>query len=128
MKYQREPNWDDTVDQHLYSLDPLTSLSVDTLDPLKEDESVNHITIVIVDNFSKLGGLYRPKHDAKEFVRALLQWISIFGVPKEIRTDGGYQFTSQLSSDLCSLLGYLHLVIVVYHKLMDWSRDIIKSS
>ena len=30
-------------------------------------------------------------------------------------TDGGSQFTSQLSSDLCSLLGFDHLVIVAYH-------------
>ena len=41
--------------------------------------------------------------------------MSIFGVPKEILTDGGSQFTSQLSSDLCSLLGYHHLVVVAYH-------------
>ena len=41
--------------------------------------------------------------------------MSIIGVLKEIRTDGGFQFTSQLSSDLCSLLGYHHLVAVAYH-------------
>ncbi len=40
--------------------------------------------------------------------------MSIFGVPKEIRTDGGSQFTSQLPSDL-SLLGYHHLIVVAYH-------------
>ena len=28
LKFQREPNWEDAVDHHLYSLDPLTSLSV----------------------------------------------------------------------------------------------------
>ena len=39
-------------------------------------------------------------------------WTTLFfGVPKEIRTDGGSQFSSQLSSDLSSLLGYHHLVI-----------------
>jgi len=31
IKYQREPNWEDAVDHHLYSLDPLASLSVDTM-------------------------------------------------------------------------------------------------
>ena len=50
LKYQHEPNWEDAVDHHLYILDPLVSLSVDTLGPLKEEESVNYI-IVIVDNF-----------------------------------------------------------------------------
>ena len=41
LKFQREPNWEDAVDHHLYSLDPLVSLSVDTLGPLKEDELGN---------------------------------------------------------------------------------------
>ena len=72
LKYQREPNWEDTVDHHLYSLDPLVSLSVDTLGPLKEDESGNRFIIVIVDNFSKLVGLYPARNmTSKEFVRAL---------------------------------------------------------
>ena len=35
----------------------LTSLSVDTLGTLKEDENGNSFVIVIVDNFSKLIGL-----------------------------------------------------------------------
>ena len=92
------------MDHHLYSLDPLVSLSVDTLGPLKEDELGNRFIIVIVDNFSKLIGLYPARNTtSKEFVHALLQWVSIFGVPKEIRTDGGSQFSSQLSSDMASI-------------------------
>ena len=88
---------------------------MDTLGPLKEDDLGNRFIIVIVDNFSKLIGLYPARNTtSKEFVHALLQWVSIFGVPKEIRTDGGSQFSSQLSSDLASLLGYDHLVIVAY--------------
>ena len=41
--------------------------------------------------------------------------MSIFGVPKEIRSDGGSQFTSKLATDLPSLLRYKHLVVVAYH-------------
>ena len=105
-----------TIYDAVYNLNRLTSLSVDTLGPLKEDELGNRIIIVIVDNFSKLVGLYPARSTtSKEFVHALLQWVSIFGVPKEICTDGGSQFSSQLSSDLASLLVYNHLVIVEYH-------------
>ena len=46
---------------HLYSLSPLTSLSVNTPGPLKEDENENCFIIVVVDNFSKLIGLYPAK-------------------------------------------------------------------
>ena len=102
------------MDHHLYSLDPLISLSVDTLGPLKEDELGNRFIIVIMDNFSLIGLYPAQNTTSKEFVHALLQWVSIFGVPKEIRTNGGSQFSSQLSSDLASLLGYDHLVIVAY--------------
>ena len=72
----------------------------------------NRFIIVIVEYFSKR---VAQNTTSKEFVRALLQWVSIFGVPREIRTDGGSQFTSQLSSDLCPLSGYHHLVVVAYH-------------
>ena len=40
--------------------------------------------------------------------------MGIFGVPKEITSDGGSQFTSKLSEDLSNLLGYKHLVVVPY--------------
>ena len=84
---------------------------MDTLVSLKEDELGNRFIIVIVDNFLKLVGLYPARNTtSKEFVHALLQWVSIFGVPKEIHTHGASQFSSQLSSDLSSLLGYNHLL------------------
>ena len=99
----------------LISLDPFTSLSVDTLSLLKEDQLENRFVIVIVDNFSKLVGLYPAQNTtSKEFVWTLLQWVSILGA-KEIRTDGGSHLTSQVSSNLCSLLVYHHLVVVAYH-------------
>ena len=85
LKYQRELNWEDAVDHHLYCLDPLTSLSVDTLSPLKEDELGNRFIIVIVDNFSKLVGLYPARNTtSKEFVT---------------RFSNGYQFSISKRSE-----------------------------
>jgi Integrase zinc binding domain len=74
IKYQRDPNWQDEVEHHLYSSDPLVSLSMDTLGPLPEDEDGNKYVILIMDNFSKFVGLYPTKSTtAKECIRALLQ-------------------------------------------------------
>jgi hypothetical protein len=70
-KYQRDPYWQDALKHHLYLMKPLASLSIDTLGSLPEDENVNSYVIVIVDNFT------------------LLQWVGIFSIPEEIRTDGG---------------------------------------
>ena len=95
IKYQRSPDWEDQVEHHLYSLSSLTSLSVDTLGPLKLDENGNSFIIVIVDNFSKLIELYPAKNTtSKDCLGELLQWVSIFGVHKEIRSDGGSQFAA----------------------------------
>ena len=60
------------MEHHLYSLFPLTSLSVDKLGPLKVDENGNSFIIVIVDNFSKLVGLYPAKNTtSKDYLGAL---------------------------------------------------------
>ena len=37
IKVQKSPMWRDEIEQHLYHLEPLASLSVDTLGPLPED-------------------------------------------------------------------------------------------
>ena len=69
-----------------------------------------------MDNFSKLIGLYLAKNTtSKEYVHALLQWVSIFGVPKEIRSDGGSQLTSKMAAEIRFLLHYDHLVVVAYN-------------
>ena len=56
------PEWEDEVEHHLYYLSSLTSFSVDTLGPLKEDENGHSFVIVIVDIFFKLIGLYPTKN------------------------------------------------------------------
>ena len=60
--------------------------------------------IIVVDNFSKLIGLY----PAKEYNHALLSWVSIFDVPKETRSDGGSQFTSKMAA----IIFYYYLLLV----------------
>ena len=111
-KQNREPNWEDAVDHHLYSLDPLTSLSVDTLGPLKEDESGNCFSGQYFETGWTISG---PKHDVQEFFRTLLQWVSIFGGSK--RDMHRWRLSSYKSAiiGLMFLLRYHHLVVVVYH-------------
>jgi hypothetical protein len=72
--------------------------------------------LAIVDNFSKYIRLYSTQRaTAEEYVRCLVEWVSVFGVPKEIRTDGGPQFDNQLAKDFKTMMGMEHLVIVPYH-------------
>ena len=106
IKWREGPIWQDQIEHHLYHLDPLASLSVDTLGPLPEDENGFSFIVVIIDNFSTFVGLYPARSTTiKDFINAFMQWVGIFGVPKEIRSDGGSQFTSKLSEELSALLG-----------------------
>jgi hypothetical protein len=94
IKNQKDPHWVDALEHHLYRLKPLASLSMDTLGPLPEDEYGNSYVVVIVDNFSKFMGLYPAKSTtSQEYVKSLMQWVGVFGVPAEVRTDGGSQFS-----------------------------------
>jgi hypothetical protein len=116
IKYQRDPNWEDEVEHHLYTLDPLHTLSLDTLGPLPEDELGYKYIILIMDYFSKFVGLYPSKSTtAKECVEALLQWISIFGVPVMIRTDGGSQFHNSMVEEFAKMMNFQHQIVVAYH-------------
>ena len=100
------------VDHHLYSVTLLQELLIDTLGSLPEDEYGMRYIILIVDNFSKLVGLYPAKNTSTlEFVKAFLSWVGIVGVPKILRSDG----ESQFSSDMAERLKYQHLIIVPYY-------------
>ena len=68
---------------------------MDTFGPLPEDENRFSFIVVIVNNFSESVGFYPARSTtSKDFIGSLLQWMGIFGVPKEIRSDVGSQFTS----------------------------------
>ena len=83
IKWQRPANWEDIVEHDLYSVAPLAELSIDTLGPLPEDEAGMRYIILIVDNFSKFVGLYPANSTStRDFVKAFLSWVGIFGVPK----------------------------------------------
>ena len=95
---------------------PMMELSVDSIGPLPEDENGNKFILVIVDNFSKFTELYATKSTtAISYVQAILQHMSIFGVMKSIRSDGGTQFTAHICDKLSKVLGYVHYVILPYH-------------
>ena len=62
IKLRTDPMWRDKIEHHVYHLDPLVSLLVDTLSTRSEDEN----------GFS-----------------FIVDIVGIFGVSKEIRSDGG---------------------------------------
>jgi hypothetical protein len=97
----------------------LTSLSIDTLGSLPEDKDIsNRYIVVIVDNFSKLIGLYSAKNvNSVDYTRAFILWVGIFGVPDEIRTDGGSRISLSMAQYLSSWLQFKQVIINIIQML-----------
>lgn len=116
IKPKRRVEMDPEGEHFLHESYPMESLSIDTLGPLPEDQVKNQYIIVIVDDFSNFVGLYPAlSTEAMEYLKAMVAWIGMFGVPKKIRTDQGTQFTAGISKDLSELLGFNHVLNVPYH-------------
>ena len=107
------------VDTQQYSLHgelPMSSISVDSVGPLPEDSDGKRHILVIIDNFSQYSMLYATKSTtALEYVQCILQFIGMFGIMQQVRSDGGTQFTADICNRLSELLHFKHLIILPYH-------------
>ena len=82
------------------------SLHVDLVGPLPESEGMSYL-FTIIDRFTRWPeAIPLPDSTAEACSRALIRhWISRFGVPDDITSDRGPQFTSRLWVELNQLLG-----------------------
>ena len=82
------------------------SLHVDLVGPLPESEGMSYL-FTIIDRFTRWPeAIPLPDSTAETCSRALIRhWISRFGVPDDITSDRGPQFTSRLWVELNQLLG-----------------------
>ena len=85
------------------------ALHLDIVGPLPESEGQTYL-LTVIDRFSRwLEAIPLASVTAISCARALLRhWVARFGTPSTIATDRGRQFTSQLWSELSSLLGVQH--------------------
>jgi hypothetical protein len=104
-----------TTEHHLYAKEPMVAISADTIGPLPKDEEGHQYIIVVICNHLSYAELYAAKStEAEAFATALVHWSCTYGVPQEIRTDGGTQFTADVIKQLTSFLGVQHTVVVPY--------------
>ena len=92
------------------------SIHVDLVGPLPPSEGMTYL-FTIIDRFTRWPEAI-PLPDAKTptCTNALIQgWISRFGVPADITSDRGPQFTSSLWSNLNKMLGIKQQHTTAYH-------------
>ena len=85
---------------------PNERIYIDSIGPLVADETKKYI-VTIIDGFSRWVELYAvPDVSAETAAKvALLDWVGRFGIPLQIMTDGGTQFTNDLWEELSQLIG-----------------------
>jgi transposase InsO family protein len=96
---------------------PMEVLNVDTIGPIEGDTSGNEHILVIIDCFSRWVELVPiPDTSALSAARGLLQHVGRFGVPSQIRSDGGSQFVNNLIAELATLLHAEQQIGTAYSK------------
>ena len=84
---------------------PFEKVAFDILTLVKTTQG-NHYILMIVDQFTKwTEAIALPNHTAKTVAEAfMVNWICRFGTPRELHSDRGTEFTSQVMTALYDLL------------------------
>jgi len=96
---------------------PMEEVALDLMGPFPESEDGNKYVLVVVDSFSKWLEAYPlPNIEAKTVAeRFVMEFVSRFGVPLQIKTDRGRQFECELFNELCVLLEVGHKTSTPFH-------------
>ena len=96
--------------------DRFRSLHVDLVGPLPESHGMTYL-FTVIDRFTRWPeAVPLPDAQASTCATALLHhWVARFGVPEDITSDRGRQFTSALWTQLNSLLGINANTTTAYH-------------
>ena len=100
LKHHRAP-----LKQYLVGC-PLERIAIDILGPLPKTSRGNIYVLVIGDYFTKWTEAFAiPDQEAKTVARVLVEeFICRFGVPRQLHSDKGTNFESQLFQQVCKLL------------------------
>ena len=90
-------------------------IHVDLVGPLPPSDGYKYL-FTVIDRFTRWPAAYPLKEmDAASCAHALTLWIAEFGVPSDISSDRGAQFTGELWRNLSQLLGYRLHYTTAYH-------------
>jgi transposase InsO family protein len=96
---------------------PMEKVHMDIMGPFPLSTKGNRYILAIVDQFTKwIEAVALPDQTAEMVAKATVDnFFSRFGCPLEIVTDQGTNFTSQLFTELCRLLGIVKKRTTPYH-------------
>lgn len=97
--------------------EPFERVAVDIIGPVTPiSEAGNRYMLVLVDFATRYPEATPLKNiDAPTIAEALWKMWTRYGVPKEVLTDRGTQFTGEVMKQVCALLGIKGLTTTPYH-------------
>ena len=100
--------------------EPFQRIAMDIVGPLPRSRMGNKYILVVCDYATRFPEAFALKSiDAEHVAEALMSLFSRMGVPKEILTDQGTNFTSRLLEKLYQLLGVKAIRTSPYHPQTD---------
>ncbi|XP_065213391.1 uncharacterized protein LOC135840687 isoform X1 [Planococcus citri] len=96
--------------------DKLDHVHIDIVGPLAESNGKKYL-LTMIDRFSRWCEYIPIRNIEAETVarKFFEEWVCRYGVPKQVTTDRGTQFTSALHGELIALLGADHITTTAYH-------------
>ena len=96
---------------------PLERVAMDIMGPLPKTDRGNVYILVIGDYFTKwVEAFALPNQEAETVAKIFVEeFVCRFGVPKELHTDQGSNFESNLMKEVCKLLGVKKTRTCPYH-------------
>ena len=80
-------------------------------------EYENNAYFIFVDSYSKwMDVQLMRKTDTASTITCLKHWFSIYGLPNQLISDNGTQFTSEEFAKFMKLKGIKHICIAAYHQ------------
>ena len=101
--------------------EPLERIAIDILGPLPLSNNHNKYIMIVVDYFTKWAEAYAiPNQEAVTVATKLVQeFFSRFGVPRQIHTDQGRNFESNLFQEICRMLNIDKTRTTAFHPQSD---------
>ena len=100
---------------------PMERIALDVLGPFPESNRGNRVILVVGDYFTKWVEAYAmPNQEASTCAEKLVaEFISRFGVPRQLHSDQGRNFESTLFAEMCQTLGIEKTRTTPFHPKSD---------
>ena len=85
----------------------METIAMDIIGPLLKTPRANRYVLVISDYFTKWTESYALAYETTTTIaeKVVSEFVSRFGVPRQIHSDQGTNFESKLMAEICKLLG-----------------------